>query len=145
MAVLRIVPNLAAGRLDESRALWQDAIGLPVATDLGSIGTFGAPRAPQVSVMAEGGSGVDVPAISIEVDDLDATLGPRRGSCGGLRPHQRAVGRLPISRPRPLGARHQRPNPGRLTAARERTFSGEWVQNGSIQGSKLTAIVHSRP
>ena len=74
MAVRRIVPNLAADRPAESRAFWQDAIGLPVAMGLGWIGTCDVPRAPQVSVMSEGGSGTDVPVVSVEVDDLDATL-----------------------------------------------------------------------
>ena len=80
MAVLRVTPNLAAGRPDESRAFWEDAIGLPVAMDMGWIVTFGAPRAPQVSVMSEGGSGTDVPAVTFEVDDLDATLAAVRAA-----------------------------------------------------------------
>ena len=75
MAVLRIVPNLAADRPEDSRAFWQDTIGVEAAMDTGRIVPFGGPGAPQVSVMSEGGSGIDVPAVSVEVDDdVDATL-----------------------------------------------------------------------
>lgn len=74
MAVLRVTANLAADAPNDSRTFWEDALGLPAAMDMGWIVTFGAPRAPQVSVMSEGGSGINVPAVSVEVDDLDATL-----------------------------------------------------------------------
>lgn len=77
MAVLRITANLAAERPEESRAFWQDALGVDTAMDMGWIVTFGA-RAPQVSVMSEGGSGTEVPAVSVEVDDLDAALAAMR-------------------------------------------------------------------
>ena len=73
MAVLRILPNLAADRPGDS-AFCEDAIGAEAAMDMGWIVTFGGPGAPQVSVMSEGGSGTDVPAVSVEVDDVDATL-----------------------------------------------------------------------
>ncbi|WP_230374100.1 VOC family protein [Pontivivens ytuae] len=43
---------------------------------MGWIATFAAPAdaRPQISVATEGGSGTPVPDLSIEVDDLDATL-----------------------------------------------------------------------
>lgn len=73
MAVVRVTANLA-GRPDDSRDFWERTFGLDAAMDLGWIVTFGGPGSPQVSVMREGGSGTEVPAVSIEVDDLDATL-----------------------------------------------------------------------
>lgn len=61
--------------------------------DMGWIVTFGAAGAPQVSVMSEGGSGTDVPAVSVEVDDLDAVLAAVRD--GG---HEIVYG--PVDEPR---------------------------------------------
>lgn len=41
--------------------------------DLGWIFTFASPQPskPQVSIASQGGSGTDVPVLSIEVDDID--------------------------------------------------------------------------
>lgn len=75
MAVLRIVANLASPDPAKSRAFYEDFLGLNVAMDLGWIVTFAAPATkgvPQVSVASEGGSGTDLPDLSIEVDDVDA-------------------------------------------------------------------------
>lgn len=82
MAVKRVVPNIAAEDLGPAKAFYGDVLGMDVAMDLGWIVTFaaGTLAAPQVSVLAEGGSGTPVPDISVEVDDLDAALGRVRAA-----------------------------------------------------------------
>ncbi|MAL79325.1 MAG: glyoxalase [Sneathiella sp.] len=75
MTVKRIVLNIATGSPQKAAAFYGDVLGLDKAMDLGWIATYageGTARA-QVSFATEGGSGTDVPDISIEVDDLDAT------------------------------------------------------------------------
>jgi catechol 2,3-dioxygenase-like lactoylglutathione lyase family enzyme len=73
MAVKRIVPNIAANRVEDARAFYSGILGLDLVMDLGWIVTFaaGTPAPPQISIAAEGGCGTAVPDISIEVDDLD--------------------------------------------------------------------------
>ena len=65
---------IAAPDPEAARAFYADFLGLDAAMDMGWIVTFvsSAPTSPQVSVMSEGGSGTEVPAISVEVDDVDA-------------------------------------------------------------------------
>ena len=72
MAVRRIVANVAADQIDAAKTFYGDVLGMNIAMDLGWIMTFTADGSmkPQISVMAEGGSGTPVPDISIEVDDL---------------------------------------------------------------------------
>ena len=76
MAVLRIVPNIEMPDPAAARAFWCDVIGLETLMDQGWIQTHGsaAQARPQLSVASEGGSGTPVPAISVEVDDLDAAI-----------------------------------------------------------------------
>lgn len=73
MAVKRIVTNIAAKKVSEAQAFYGDLLGLKVVMDHGWIVTFAsAQKAPvQISVASEGGSGTDVPDISIEVDNVD--------------------------------------------------------------------------
>lgn len=76
MAVLRIVPDL---RSDDPQALasfYARAFEMDVAMDGGFIVTMagGEQQTTQLSLASEGGSGTELPAISVEVDDLDATL-----------------------------------------------------------------------
>ena len=73
MIVKRIVTNFAATDVSKARHFYADILGLEVVMDHGWIVTFASPAqmAPQVSVATEGGSGMPVPDISIEVDDLD--------------------------------------------------------------------------
>ena len=73
MAVLRIVPNLAACNPAKARAFYGALLGLDVAMDMGWIMTFASNRVatPQISVATEGGSGTTVPDLSIEVADVD--------------------------------------------------------------------------
>lgn len=76
MTVRRIVANIAAADPAAARAFYQDLLGLELRMDHGWIRTYGAeaPMAVQLSVASEGGSGTPVPALSIEVDDLDQVL-----------------------------------------------------------------------
>ncbi len=73
VTVKRIVTDIRMGRPGEAKAFYQELFDLNVAMDQGWIITFaGAEVAkPQLSVMSEGGSGTDVPDMSIEVDDVD--------------------------------------------------------------------------
>jgi len=74
MAVKRIVPNFRLDRPANARSFYEEVLGLRLAMDLGWIMTFAAsdPAPPQVSIAAHGGSGTDVPDVSVEVDDIDA-------------------------------------------------------------------------
>ena len=76
MKVLRIVANIQAPDITLARRFYRDILGLDVIMDHGWITTFGAPRSMnvQLSIASEGGSGTEVPALSIEVDDLDAAF-----------------------------------------------------------------------
>ncbi|MBO9456094.1 VOC family protein [Paracoccus sp. R12_1] len=70
MSVLRIVPARDPARL----AKWyRELLGLDVAMDHGFIVTLGGQsQVTQLSLASQGGSGTDLPVISIEVDDLEA-------------------------------------------------------------------------
>jgi catechol 2,3-dioxygenase-like lactoylglutathione lyase family enzyme len=77
VAVRRIVANLAAGDAAEFvtlRAFYVDLFGLAPVMDHGWIVTLasGETALTQLGVATEGGSGTPVPALSIEVDDVDA-------------------------------------------------------------------------
>lgn len=73
MTVKRIVPNISFSDPERSKSFYQEIFGLDLVMDLGWILTFASsePTRPQISVMSEGGSGTDVPNMSIEVDDVD--------------------------------------------------------------------------
>jgi len=74
MKVRRIVANIATAEPAAVARFYRDVLGLDLLMDHGWIvtwGTEGAAR-PQVSFASEGGSGTPVPALSIEVDDVDA-------------------------------------------------------------------------
>lgn len=74
MEVKRIVTNIAVDRVEDARRFYCDVLGLEVVMDLGWIVTFtsGSSAPVQISVASEGGSGTQVPDLSIEVDDVDA-------------------------------------------------------------------------
>ena len=76
MKVKRIVANIEATRVADAKRFYGDVLGLNVMMDMGWIATYGTKSsAPlQLSVLSEGGSGTEVPALSIEVDDLDEAL-----------------------------------------------------------------------
>ena len=64
------------GEASSCQAFVLIGIGLEVLMDLGWIRTYGsrARMAVQISFASQGGSGTQVPDLSIEVDDLDAAL-----------------------------------------------------------------------
>jgi catechol 2,3-dioxygenase-like lactoylglutathione lyase family enzyme len=67
-------------------AFYHDVFGLTLQMDMGwiTILSSGTDSAPSLQLASEGGSGTDLPAISIEVDDLLATLD--RLQAAGLHP-----------------------------------------------------------
>ena len=87
MTVKRIVANIATLDAAAVRQFYQDIFELEVAMDLGWIATLshahGDDAPVQLSVAREGGSGTAVPALSIEVDDLDAVMA--RATAAGVQ------------------------------------------------------------
>ncbi|AUH50008.1 glyoxalase [Chromobacterium sp. ATCC 53434] len=76
MKIRRIIANFDVddpGRVD---AFYRDVLGLELVMDHGWIRTYasGAAMQPQISFASEGGSGTPVPALSVEVDDLEQAL-----------------------------------------------------------------------
>ncbi|THK37687.1 glyoxalase [Ensifer sp. MPMI2T] len=83
MSVRRIVPNLQVSDPLRGRSFYTDLLGLEVVMDHGWILTFaakGGTAMPQVSFAVEGGSGTPVPALSIEVDDVDEVYQRAKGA-----------------------------------------------------------------
>jgi catechol 2,3-dioxygenase-like lactoylglutathione lyase family enzyme len=76
MKVRRIVSNTETSDFKKAAAFYGDILGLELIMDHGWFQTYGsdAKMTVQVSFGFEGGSGTSVPALSIEVDDLDAAL-----------------------------------------------------------------------
>jgi len=76
MTVLRILPNLPAADPAASARFWSALLGLDTPMAMGFIATCrgAGTQAPQISLASEGGSGTPLPAVSVEVDDLDAAL-----------------------------------------------------------------------
>lgn len=76
MKIKRIAANLPADEPQAAAAFYRDLLGLDLQMDFGWIATLGtADRAPvQLSLASEGGAGTPLPAVSIEVDDLDEAL-----------------------------------------------------------------------
>jgi predicted enzyme related to lactoylglutathione lyase len=73
MTVLRIVANIAADSIPDTRKFYSDLFGLDAVMDLGWIVTLasGETAVTQISILTEGGSGAPVPDVSIEVDNVD--------------------------------------------------------------------------
>jgi len=80
VTVRRIVANLETPDPAALSAFYRDLFDLELLMDHGWITTVGSSErmTVQLSAAAEGGSGTPVPALSIEVDDLDAVLGRAR-------------------------------------------------------------------
>jgi predicted enzyme related to lactoylglutathione lyase len=74
MTVKRIVTNIAADPIDAVRQFYVDLFDLDIVMDLGWIATLasGEDAPVQISIASEGGSGTQVPDMSIEVDDVEA-------------------------------------------------------------------------
>ena len=81
--MVRIVPNVAAPDPGAAEGFYGGIFGLDLLMDQGWIRTYGAAEREgvQLSIASEGGSGMPVPDISIEVDDLEEVLG-RLAACG---------------------------------------------------------------
>jgi catechol 2,3-dioxygenase-like lactoylglutathione lyase family enzyme len=71
--VKRIVANVSGQRISAAKKFYEDILGLDMLMDLGWIATYGskAKMNVQISFMSEGGSGMEVPDISVEVDEVD--------------------------------------------------------------------------
>lgn len=82
MKVRRIVANIATDHVDAAARFYRDVLGLELLMEHGWIATWGSAEkmAVQVSVAAQGGSGTPVPALSVEVDDLEEALRAVRGA-----------------------------------------------------------------
>ena len=76
MKVKRIVSNVATSDVDKASAFYKEVLGLELLMDFGWIRTYGSSSKMtiQVSVMSEGGSGMPIPDMSIEVDNLEEAL-----------------------------------------------------------------------
>jgi catechol 2,3-dioxygenase-like lactoylglutathione lyase family enzyme len=76
MKVKRIVANIFTREVAAAERFYQEVLGLDLLMDLGWIATYGSNEkmTVQVSIMSEGGSGMPVPDMSIEVDDVDVAL-----------------------------------------------------------------------
>ena len=73
MTVRRIVANLATLDIGPTRSFYQRLLDLELVMDHCWIVTLAADarQSPQLGIATEGGSGTPVPALSIEVDDVD--------------------------------------------------------------------------
>jgi catechol 2,3-dioxygenase-like lactoylglutathione lyase family enzyme len=85
MTVLRIIPNLRTDDPPQALVFYRDLLGLDVVMDHGWILTLASntQTVPQISIASEGGSGTDVPDLSIEVDDVELVF--RRAKQMGLK------------------------------------------------------------
>lgn len=82
MRVLRIIPNLPAPDPAALARFYGEVFGLDAHTDMGWIAFLSAPdEGPaRLQLASEGGSGTGLPAVSIEVDDLDEAIGRVRAA-----------------------------------------------------------------
>jgi catechol 2,3-dioxygenase-like lactoylglutathione lyase family enzyme len=76
MTVRRIVTNVATQQVALARRFYGDVLGLELLMDHGWIATYGSQEkmSVQISFASQGGSDTPTPDLSIEVDDVDATL-----------------------------------------------------------------------
>jgi catechol 2,3-dioxygenase-like lactoylglutathione lyase family enzyme len=84
MKVKRILANIATADVSAARNFYHDVLGLEPLMDFGWIATYGSSETMhvQISFASEGGSGTQVPDLSIEIDDLDEAL--RRVTRAGI-------------------------------------------------------------
>ena len=85
MKVERIIANIPTDEPGSVDAFYREILGLDLVMDHGWIRTYASSSkmAPQISFASEGGSGTEVPDLSIEVDDLAEAL--RRVKRAGIR------------------------------------------------------------
>jgi len=74
MSVVRVVPDLVSASLDAARAFYGDVLGLRPVMDHGWTVTLADPDHPQVqiSLMTHDATAPVIPAVSVQVDDVDA-------------------------------------------------------------------------
>jgi hypothetical protein len=74
MAISRVVPDLKSTSLEDAKAFCTNVLGMQVVMYLGWIVTLADPQRPdvQLSLMTYDASAPVVPAVSIQVDDVDA-------------------------------------------------------------------------
>jgi catechol 2,3-dioxygenase-like lactoylglutathione lyase family enzyme len=74
MAVQRVVPDLKSESLDRARLFYADVLGLEPVMDHGWIVTFADPATGscQISLLTHDETAPVVPAVSVQVDDVDA-------------------------------------------------------------------------
>jgi predicted enzyme related to lactoylglutathione lyase len=82
MAVTRIVANLTAPDPIGLAAFYTEAFGLNLSFDMGWIAFLNEDSNQKIELhtASQGGSGTELPVISIGVDDLDATEAAVRGA-----------------------------------------------------------------
>ena len=73
MKVKRIVANIKTRKISAAKRFYGKALGLDILMNHGWLITYGsaAKMTTQLSFASQGGSGTDVPDLSIEVDDVD--------------------------------------------------------------------------
>ncbi len=76
MAVLRINANILADDPKRAEQFYAGIVGMDTAFDMGWIRTYQSDQTghPQLTFATEGGNGTPLPAISIEVDNLEEVL-----------------------------------------------------------------------
>ena len=76
MKVRRIIANIETADTAPAERFYRDILGLEILMDHGWIVTYGSQETArvQVSFATEGGSGTPVPALSVEVDNVDTAL-----------------------------------------------------------------------
>jgi len=76
MKVKRIVANINTKDITAAKCFYQDVLGLELLMDHGWIRTYGLNEemSIQISFASQGGSETPTPDLSIEVDDVEATL-----------------------------------------------------------------------
>lgn len=76
MKVKKVVANVEGCDMKSAKQFYQEVFGMNLLMDIDWIVTFGGEESMpvQISVASEGGSGTEVPRLSIEVDDLEAAL-----------------------------------------------------------------------
>ena len=74
MSVTRIIANLAAPDPIELAKFYAEVFGLDLSFDMGWIAFLGADQRQKIELhtASQGGSGTELPVISIGVDDLEA-------------------------------------------------------------------------
>ncbi|MGY4691708.1 VOC family protein [Salibacterium sp. K-3] len=76
MKVKRIVANVETQNITKAKHFYEEVLGLEQLMEMDFIATYGSQEKmkTQINFLSEGGSGTQVPDLSIEVDDLDAAL-----------------------------------------------------------------------